>query len=138
MKTKESSKSVEKFLKSVKDERMRDECGQIVDWMKKATGKEPKMWGDSMVGFGTYHYKYASGREGDWFLTGFSPRKTNISLYFLAGFDKYEDLMDRLGKYKTGKGCLYVKTLEDIDAKTLKTLIKKSLADMKKLYPDNN
>ena len=131
LKTKENSMSVDRFLKAVKDEKKRDECYQIMDWMKKATGKEPKMWGKSIVGFGTYHYKSKSGQEGDWFMTGFSPTKTNISLHLLAGFDNYSDLMENLGKYKTGRGCLYVKTLDDIDTKTLKTLIKKSFAEMK-------
>ncbi len=138
LKTKENSKSVDLFLKSVKDEKKRDECYQIMDWMKKATGKEPKMWGKSIVGFGTYHYKYKSGREGDWFMTGFSPTKTNISLHLLPGFENFSDLMANLGKYKTGRGCLYVKTLDDIDTKTLKTLIKKSFAEMKKTNLENS
>ena len=132
LKTKENSKSVDRFLNSVKDEKKRDDCYQIMDWMKKATGKEPKMWGKSIVGFGTYHYKSKSGQEGDWFMTGFSPTKTNISLHLMAGFDNYGDLMDNLGKYKTGRGCLYLKSLDDIDTKTLKTLIKKSFTAMKK------
>lgn len=138
LKTKENSKSVDLFLDSVKDEKKRDDCYKIMDWMKKATGKEPKMWGKNIVGFGNYHYKYKSGREGDWFMTGFSPTKTNISLHLIAGFERYHDLMDNLGKCKTGRGCLYIKTLDDIDTKTLKTLIKRSFAEMKKTNLENS
>jgi hypothetical protein len=103
--------------------------------MGEITKAKPKMWGSSMVGFGTYHYKYASGREGDWFLTGFSPRKQNLTLYLMAGFGRYDGLMKKLGKYKTGKSCLYVKTLDDIDPSTLKSLIRESVRYMRKLYP---
>jgi hypothetical protein len=85
------------------------------------------MWGSSIIGFGSYHYKYESGREGDWFLTGFSPRKQNLTLYIMAGFAQYDELMKKLGKYKTGKSCLYVKSLADIDLATLKTLIQQSV-----------
>ena len=94
--------------------------------MTDITGARPKMWGPSMVGFGDYHYKYASGREGDWFLTGFSPRKEALTLYLMAGFTKYDSLMKKLGKYKTGKSCLYIKSLEDVDMKVLKQLILES------------
>ena len=137
LKTKENDKSVDRFLKAVKDETKREECYTILDWMKKATRKEPKMWGDKIVGFGAYHYKYESGREGDWFLIGFSPRKTNISLHLMPGFAKHEDLLADLGKYKTGAGCLYVKSLDDVDPMTLKKLIKKSYVEMKKMYPEH-
>jgi hypothetical protein len=90
--------------------------------------------GSSIIGFGRYHYKYESGREGDWFLAGFSPRKNNLSIYITAGFDKYDDIMSKLGKYKTGASCLYVKKLSDIDIDTLKVLVEKSVSDMKKRY----
>jgi hypothetical protein len=102
--------------------------------MKQVTGEEARMWGDSIVGFGSYHYKYASGREGDWFLTGFSPRKQAITLYIMAGFEQYDGLLNKLGKYTTGKACLYIKKLEDIDTNTLVELVKQSVAHMVKIY----
>ena len=87
----------------------------MLEMMQELTGEKPEMWGPSIVGFGSYHYKYASGREGDWFLTGFSPRKQSLTLYIMSGFSRYEELMEKLGKYKTGKSCLYIKKLEDVD-----------------------
>jgi hypothetical protein len=101
--------------------------------MKKITMEEPKMWGPSIVGFGNYHYKYESGREGDWFLTGFSPRKASLTLYIMAGFKEYDELLEKLGKHKTGSSCLYVNKLEDVDLKVLTQLIKQSVQKMKKL-----
>ncbi|HEX7902961.1 MAG TPA: DUF1801 domain-containing protein [Chitinophagaceae bacterium] len=124
LKTKQNDASVEKFLKAVKEEQQRKDALVILELFKKATGEEPKMWGSSIVGFGTYHYKYASGREGDWFVTGFSPRKQNMTLYLCCGFEPYGDLLKKLGKFKTGKGCLYFKKLEDIDLSILKEMIK--------------
>ncbi len=103
--------------------------------MERVVKTKPKMWGDSMVGFGTYHYKYPSGREGDWFLTGFAPRKKALTLYIMAGFTQYDPLMDKLGKYKTGKSCLYVKRLDDIDLSVLEELIEASADYVSKLYP---
>ena len=94
--------------------------------MREVTGAEPQMWGDSIVGFGSYHYVYASGREGDWPLTGFSPRKRNLTLYIMAGFDEYDELLSRLGKFKTGKSCLYINKLEDVDQEVLAELVKRS------------
>jgi hypothetical protein len=88
------------------------------------------MWGDSIVGFGSYHYRYASGREGDWFVTGFSPRKQNLTLYIMAGFDNYDHLLQNLGKHKTGKSCLYIKRLEDVDLDTLRELVSQSVQHM--------
>ena len=102
--------------------------------MKQVTKEEPKMWGGSMVGFGRFHYKSDSGREGDWFLTGFSPRKQNLTIYIMPGFDKYDSLMKKLGKHKTGKSCLCISKLEDVDTKVLKELIKQSFQYMKKKY----
>ena len=99
--------------------------------MKEVTGEEPKMWGTSIIGFGTYHYKYASGQEADWLRIGFSPRKQNLSLYIMSGFQQSEELMAKLGKYSTGKGCLYIKKLEDIDQNVLKELIKASFTTTK-------
>lgn len=131
LKTKVTRASVDKFLKSVKDEQVRADCYKILDIMQKATRSEPKMWGTSIVGFGSYHYKGASGREGDWFLTGFSPRKQNLTLYLMAGFDDQQDLLSKLGKYSTGKGCLYIKKLEDVNPKALKELVSRSVKKMK-------
>ena len=124
LKTKVNDASVNKFLKSFPEDR-REDCYTILEIMKKATKAEPKMWGTSIVGFGDYHYKYASGRENDWFITGFSPRVQNLTLYTLGGFDS--ELLKKLGKYKTGKGCLYIKKLDDVDIKVLNDLITKSV-----------
>jgi len=93
---------------------------------------EPEMWGDSIVGFGSYHYKYASGREGDWFITGFSPRKQNLTLYIMSGFDECDQLLNKLGKHSTGKSCLYIKKIEDVDIDVLKELVKKSVGHMER------
>ncbi len=133
LKTKKNESSVTKFLDGVKDEKKRQDSYTILKLMKQITKAEPKMWGTSMVGFESYHYKYASGREGDWFVTGFSPRKQNLTLYIMSGFSKYPDLLKKLGKFKTSKGCLYIKKIEDIDIATLKELIKQSVGYLKKL-----
>jgi hypothetical protein len=135
LKTKINDASVDDFLSKILDEKKKEDSFEVLDLMRKITKSEPKMWGDSIVGFGTYHYKYASGREADWLLTGFSPRKQSLTVYIMSGFDKYGDLMDRLGKYKTGKSCLYIKKLEDIDLKVLEQLIKESVKYLKKKYP---
>ncbi len=134
LKTQPTSADVGAFLASVEDKQRRADCRQICAWMQEATGDPPQMWGASIVGFGSYHYRYASGREGDWFLTGFAPRAQNISLYIMAGFSAYEELMNRLGKYKTGKSCLYIKRLSDVDSEVLKELINESLAYMRMTY----
>jgi len=133
LKTKPNEQSVEAFLNSVEDEKKRQDCLTILEMMKQITKAEPQMWGTSMVGFGTYHYKYESGREGDWFVAGFSPRKQNLTLYIMAGFSRYDELLSKLGKFKTGKSCLYIKKLEDVDLPTLKELIKQSVAHVSKL-----
>lgn len=132
LKTKQNEKSVEKFLNGIADKQTREDCFTISEIMKQITKSEPKMWGSSIVGFGTYHYKYESGREGDWFLTGFSPRKQNLTLYIMAGFARYDELMKKLGKYKTGKSCLYIRSLADVDLPTLKQLIQQSVKHMSK------
>ena len=123
LKTKKNDASVLEFINKVEDEQKRKDCHEIMEMMKEITCEEPKMWGDSIVGFGSYHYKYATGREGDWFLTGFSPRKQNLSLYIMSGFEHYTSLLSNLGKHKTGKSCLYVKRLEDVDRDILKEMI---------------
>ena len=127
LKTKQTEQSVAEFLGSVSDDKMRQASWKILELMQAATQAEPKMWGEGIIGFGQYHYKHASGREGDWFLTGFSPRKQNLTLYIMTGFDQYETLLGKLGKYKTGKNCLYISTLEDVDKKVLTSLIIKSV-----------
>jgi len=134
VKTKATKASVDKFLKSIDDKRIRDDCYQILDIMKKVTRAEPKMWGESIIGFGSYHYKYASGREGDWMLTGFSPRKQNLTIYIMSGFEEYGDILNKLGKHSTSKSCLYIKKLEDVDTKVLKKLVSESVKKMKKMY----
>ena len=133
LKTKLNDKSVLKFINSVPDEKKRRDSHTILEIMKNITKEEPRMWGDSIVGFGSYHYKYESGREGDWFLTGFSPRKQNFSVYIMSGFKEYGELLKKLGKHKTSKSCLYFKSLDELDIKTLKELIKKSVKKMSSL-----
>jgi hypothetical protein len=123
LKTKKSNASVKAFLKTIVNKTMRADCEAIVEIMKSATKSDPVMWGSSIVGFGSYHYKYASGREGDWFRCGFSPRKQNLTLYLMGGFSMQKDLLAQLGKHKTGKSCLYIKQLADIDLKVLRKMI---------------
>jgi hypothetical protein len=127
LKTKQTKASVDKFLQGIKDEKNRADCYKIAEMMGKATKAKAKMWGTSIVGFGDYHYVYASGRENDWFITGFSPRKQNLTLYLMGGFDQFPDLMQELGKYSRGKGCLYIKKLEDVDTKILQKLLTESV-----------
>ena len=127
LKTKPTGESVEAFLNSVLDEKKRKDSFTLLELMKKVTGAQPQMWGTSIVGFGRYHYKYASGREGEWFLAGFSPRKGNLTLYIMSGFDRYESLMGKLGKYKTGKSCLYIKQIKDVNLDTLSELVRRSV-----------
>lgn len=134
LKTKLNDDSVEDFLNAVEDEQKREDSFKLLKMMGEISGELAKMWGDAIVGFGTYHYVYASGREGDWMLTGFSPRKENLSLYLMAGFDQLGDELSALGKHKSSKGCLYVKKLSDIDEKVLRKMIKKSIGIMKKRY----
>ncbi len=134
LKTKETKASVEKFLNTVSDKKKREDCFKILEMMKQVTKEEPKMWGSSIVGFGNYHYKYESGHEGDTCITGFSPRKQNLTLYIMPGFERYEELMKKLGKYKTGVSCLYIKKLEDVDEKVLKELMVSSFKYMKAKY----
>ena len=134
LKTTPNDADVQAYLDSVADEEKRTDCQRILELMQSVTGEPPKMWGSALIGFGSYHYKYESGREGDWFLTGFSPRKNNLSLYIMAGFDRHEALMSQLGKYKTGKSCLYIKRLADIEVNVLKELIEESVKYMKARY----
>ncbi len=130
-KTVPTDQSVEAFLNAVEDERKRKDSFTALELMKQVTGMQPVMWGSSIVGFGSYHYKYDSGREGDMPLTGFSPRKQNLTFYIMGGFEQYEDLLRQLGKHTLGSSCLYVKRLDDIDLPTLKRLIEASVEYMK-------
>jgi len=132
LKTKKTEASVEDFLNKIKDQETRLDCFEIAKIMKQTTRSEPKMWGSSIVGFGSRRLKYASGRELDWMLTGFSPRKANITLYILSGFENQDTLLKKLGKYSTGKGCLYIKKLKDVDTKVLKQLVSESVQAMRK------
>ncbi len=134
-KTKPTQVSVSTYLAGIEDEARRKDCKTLAALMKRVTGFTPKMWGASIVGFGSYHYKYESGHEGDSCLAGFSSRKTDISIYVVSGFEGRDDLLAKLGKYKTAKVCLYVKRLADIDAAILEKLVKDSVAEMKKRYP---
>lgn len=132
VKTKVNEASVTDFLNSVEDEQKRKDSFEVLKLMKQISKEDAKMWGSSIVGFGSYHYKGASGREGDWMLIGFSPRKQNITLYIMPGFERYPTLMKKLGKYSTGKSCLYIKKLSDVDVAVLKELMAESLKVMKK------
>lgn len=132
LKTKRTKASVNTFLSTIKDEQVRVDCLKIAALMQKATGAEPAMWGPGIIGFGSYHYKYASGREGDWMLTGLSPRKANLTVYIMAGFAEYEELLAKLGKHSRGKSCLYIKRLSDVHVPTLRLLIQKSVNHLKR------
>jgi hypothetical protein len=127
LETKQTKTSVNAFLNDIEDDQQRKDAKAIAKMMKVATGVPPKMWGTSIVGFGSYSYKYASGHEGEWPLTGFSPREQNLSLYIMTGFKGYQPLLKKLGKHKTGKACLYIKRLDDVDREVLQELITKSV-----------
>lgn len=135
LKTQRTKASVSAFLNAVADDQRRADCKAVSKLMQEITGEKPAMWGASLVGFGSYHYVYASGQSGDWPLVAFSPRKQNLTLYIMAGFDGYPELMAKLGPHSTGKSCLYVKRLSDLHQPTLKKLITQSVKHMKKRYP---
>jgi len=135
LKTKPTNKSVEQFLKKVENPTKREDSFKILELMKEVTQEKPVIWGDSIVGFGSYHYKYASSREGDWPVVGFSPRKQNLALYIMTGFDRYEEILENLGKFKTGKSCLYINKLNDVNMQSLKKLVSESVKHMKEQYP---
>ncbi|MFV1883739.1 MAG: DUF1801 domain-containing protein [Balneola sp.] len=126
--------SVSDYLNSIEDARRKEDCWYIHDLMKKITGKEAKMWGTSMIGFGSYHYKYESGREGIMLSTGFSNRKNAITMYIMDGFKKHEELLKKIGTHKTGKSCFYIKQLSDIDIDILSLVISESLKAVEKKY----
>lgn len=127
IKTKKNDASVVDFLNSVEHQKRKEDSFVVLDLMQKITGDIPKMWGASIIGFIDYPYKYESGRTGEWFKVGFSPRKQSLTLYIMPGFEKLQELLDRLGKYKTGKSCLYINKLEDIDMSVLEEIIRESI-----------
>ena len=135
LKTRPTDASVEAFLDAVDDERRRSDACVVAGMMAEVTGSTGVMWGSSIVGFGTYHYRYASGREGTFFETGFSPRKRALTLYVMAGFSEYEDLLGRLGRHTTGKSCLYVRRLADVDLDVLRDLLARSVDYVRAKYP---
>jgi hypothetical protein len=129
-KTKPTPASVDEFVKAIGDPKRREDCLTLIALMKKTTKCEPRMWGSSIVGFGDHHFRYESGREGDTFVLGFSPRKDAITLYLGPTIDRLQEILDRLGKYKTGKGCLYIRRLDDVDESVLATLLRKAAANV--------
>jgi hypothetical protein len=126
LKTQPNEGDVDAFLDTIEDETKREDARRLRALMADATGEQPTMWGTTIVGFGSYHYRYATGREGDWFVAGFAPRKQNLTLYIMDGFDEYEPLLSRLGKHSTAKSCLYVKRLADLDMDVLRDLVERS------------
>ena len=137
LKTKKNEASVESFLSTIEDLKKRVDASKILEILQKATKRKPKMWGKTMVGFGSYDYKYESGREGSWFLAGFSPRKQNLTIYIMPGFSEMTDLLSKLGKHKLGKSCLYINKLSDIDTNILEKIVRKSVSIMRKRYKCN-
>lgn len=135
-KTKPNDQNVNAFLDKIADETRRIECYAILDMMKRVTKAEPKIWGTGLVGFGNYHYKYASGHEGDCFVTGFAPRKGALTLYITAGIERFPKLLAKLGKHKTGKSCLYIKTLDDVNLSVLEDLVKQSVEHTRAAYKE--
>ena len=134
LKTRPNQASVTEFIAAIDDPQKRADARKVAAMMRRATGSRAKMWGSSIVGYGSYHYKYASGREGDFMLTGYSPRKNALTVYIMPGFSGFKGLMSGLGKYKTGKSCLYIKSLSDVDESVLEKLIDESVKHMRKKY----
>jgi hypothetical protein len=132
LKTKPTDESVEDFLNSVENDRRREDSLKVLELMKEVTGEAPKMWGSSIVGFGSYCYQYASGRVGEWMAVGFSPRKQSLTLYIMDGFGEYDALLGDLGKHRTGKSCLYINKLDDVNMEVLRDLVQKSFAHVAK------
>jgi hypothetical protein len=129
-KTRPISTIVDEFVKAVEDPGRREDCLALIALMKEITGCEPRMWGSSIVGFGDHHYRYASGREGDTFILGFSPRKDALTLYLGPGLERFQQTLDRLGKHKTGKGCLYLRRLQDVDGSVLANVLKQAASNL--------
>ena len=131
-KTKPTRASVKKFIDGIENDTRRRDARAVLALMKDVTGETPRMWGDRIVGFGEYRYRYGSGREGQWFLTGFSPTKTGVTLYIMGGFAGMEGHLEKLGKHRTGKGCLYLKRLEQVDPAVLRRIVKESVAQLRR------
>ena len=131
LKTRPTGGDAAAFINGIADTAVRQDCLTLVDIMRRVVGAEPEMWGSTIVGFGGYHYRYATGREGDWFLAGFSPRKRDLTIYLMEGFDGYAELLGRLGTFRTGKSCLYLKRLSDVDAAALEELLAASVAGLR-------
>jgi hypothetical protein len=134
LKTKKTNASVAAFLNAVEDKKKRADCKVIAKMMREATGKRAKMWGSAIIGFDSYNYTYASGRSGTFMICGFSPRAQNITVYIMPGFSKFEKMLAKLGKFKIGKSCLYIKSLGDVDEKVLNKLIAASVKEMRRIY----
>jgi hypothetical protein len=134
-KTKPTGVSVEKHIAALANEEQRRDARALVALMRQVTEQEPQMWGPSIVGFGSYHYKYASGHEGDSALAGFASRKSEFAVYIVAGFEGQEDLLAKLGKHRTAKACLYIKRVADVDLNVLEKLVARSVAETKRRYP---
>ncbi len=130
--------SVDDFLNGIDNQRRRDDADRLLEIMRKVTDQEPCMWGPSLIGFDRYHYKYESGREGDFFKVGFSPRKSNLAIYIMPGFEPYADKLAKLGKHKTGASCLYINKLDDVDTAVLTDIIEQSFKEMQAKYPDKD
>lgn len=137
LKTRPTRASVAKFILSVEDETRRQDCRTLSEIMERVTGAKPVMWGPSIVGFGRYRYRYASGREGDWMLAGFSPRKRDLTVYVMAGFKRAEKTLAKLGKHRASSGgCLYLKRLSDVDLEVLEQLVRDSVEHLRRTHPD--
>lgn len=128
LKTRKNDADVEAFLDVIENAKRREDCRAVVELMANVTGEPPAMWGASIIGFGSYHYRYASGRQGDWMATGVSPRKRSLTVYIMTGFARHEELMQKLGRYTTGRSCLYIKKLEDVNLDVLRELVRESFA----------
>jgi len=135
-KTIETTNSVEAFVNTINDEAKRNDSFRLLELIKKQTKLEPTMWGPGIIGFGSYHYKYESGREGDSPLVGFSPRSSALTLYLSGHFEKRDELLEKLGKHKTEKGCIYIKKLDDINMEILEKMITNHVKHIKKMYPN--
>lgn len=133
-KTRPTKASVTGFINAIDDRQMRADAKKVAAMMRRATGNRARMWGPSIVGYGSYHYRYESGREGDFMITGFAPRKQALTLYIMSGFSRFSKLMSKLGRYRTGKSCLYIKRLDDVDEDVLEQLIRESVEHMRAHY----
>ncbi len=134
IKTHQTDDSVDAFIRAIADEARREDCLTLLALMQRATGEEPRVWSSGVIGFGTYHYKSSSGQEGDWFPVGFASRKAALTVYLGLELDSLAELLATLGKYKTGKGCIYIKRLSDVDPGALERLVAEAYAHVKQAY----